>query len=395
MLGAGALVPPFSPLAGAAGAGLLVAVDGAFGLNGATFTWLYDLLPPFRAFRAPGRFSAVAGLYVCLLAGLGLQRLLGRSPGWGRKTAAAAIIAFASFELQVDLQLHRVSAEPPAIYSALPDDGQAVLFNLPAPGTTTPSISSTSTTRPSITGGCSTVRADSLRRTTLNFLTLTSTSPTRGRSTFSGAGAPTSSSCTGTSTTPITSPASWRRRNTNRGLSSSQRPRRLRDASTACTGCDDILARRMAADKQTFTGRHLVNLRLTGPGSEKDTRHHEIAIDGSRRPTCRGRARRPCPERPRARRARDRARLARAVTNLSRPPIGRASARHRRSSRLQPEQRRAAGCSRSLLTKGAADLAPLLDKANAERSNTTERLERGARRPRPARRHPQVPAHAG
>src|SRR5690242_11823899 len=31
--------------------------------------------------------------------------------------------------------------------------------------------------------------------------------------------------------------------------------------------------------KQTFTGRHLVNVRLTGPGSEKDTRHHEIAIE--------------------------------------------------------------------------------------------------------------------
>jgi sulfite reductase (NADPH) flavoprotein alpha-component len=31
--------------------------------------------------------------------------------------------------------------------------------------------------------------------------------------------------------------------------------------------------------KQAFTGRHLVNVRLTGPGSEKDTRHHEISID--------------------------------------------------------------------------------------------------------------------
>jgi hypothetical protein len=132
-LGAAALVPPFSPLAGAAGAGLLVAVDGAFGLNGSTFTWLYDVLPPFRAFRAPGRFSAVVGLFICLLAGLGLHRLLGRSPGPGRKAAAAAIIAFAFFELQVDLQLHPVSTEPPAIYSALPDDGQAVLFNLPVP----------------------------------------------------------------------------------------------------------------------------------------------------------------------------------------------------------------------------------------------------------------------
>ncbi len=36
----------------------------------------------------------------------------------------------------------------------------------------------------------------------------------------------------------------------------------------------------MAGDKQTFTGRHLVNIKLTGSGSEKDTRHHEISIAG-------------------------------------------------------------------------------------------------------------------
>jgi sulfite reductase (NADPH) flavoprotein alpha-component len=37
----------------------------------------------------------------------------------------------------------------------------------------------------------------------------------------------------------------------------------------------------MAEQKQSFTGRHLVNVKLTGPGSEKDTRHHEIAIEGN------------------------------------------------------------------------------------------------------------------
>jgi sulfite reductase (NADPH) flavoprotein alpha-component len=31
--------------------------------------------------------------------------------------------------------------------------------------------------------------------------------------------------------------------------------------------------------RQNFTGRHLVNTKLTGSGSEKDTRHHEISID--------------------------------------------------------------------------------------------------------------------
>jgi len=36
----------------------------------------------------------------------------------------------------------------------------------------------------------------------------------------------------------------------------------------------------MAAEKQAFTGRHLSNVQLTGSGSEKDTRHHEIAIEG-------------------------------------------------------------------------------------------------------------------
>jgi hypothetical protein len=132
-LSAAALVPPFSPLAGAAGAGLLTAVDGAFGLNGATFTWLYDVLPPFRAFRAPGRFSAVAGLFVSLLAGLGLHRLLGRHPNRRRRIVASAIILFAVFELQVDLKLEPVSLDPPQIYSALPDDGRAVLINLPVP----------------------------------------------------------------------------------------------------------------------------------------------------------------------------------------------------------------------------------------------------------------------
>jgi sulfite reductase (NADPH) flavoprotein alpha-component len=43
-----------------------------------------------------------------------------------------------------------------------------------------------------------------------------------------------------------------------------------------------MLGGQMAGDlKQTFNGRHLVNIKLTGPGSEKDTRHHEISLDGA------------------------------------------------------------------------------------------------------------------
>src|SRR5262245_33556275 len=36
----------------------------------------------------------------------------------------------------------------------------------------------------------------------------------------------------------------------------------------------------MAGDKHTFRGRHQTNIQPTGPGSEKDTRHHEIVFDG-------------------------------------------------------------------------------------------------------------------
>ena len=38
----------------------------------------------------------------------------------------------------------------------------------------------------------------------------------------------------------------------------------------------------MAGDlKQTFLGRHTTNVKLTAPGSEKDTRHHEISMGGA------------------------------------------------------------------------------------------------------------------
>lgn len=46
---------------------------------------------------------------------------------------AAGLIAFALFELQVEMKLIPVRLEPPAIYSALPDDGRAVIVNLPVP----------------------------------------------------------------------------------------------------------------------------------------------------------------------------------------------------------------------------------------------------------------------
>ncbi len=133
VLAVAALVPPVMPVAAAAGGGLIVAFDASLGLHGATFAWLYDLAPPFRAFRVPARFGAVVAVFLSLLAGLGFHRLWAprRSP-WMR-AAAVGIAAFGVIELRPDLTLTAISPTPPPVYAALAADPGAVIVDLPLP----------------------------------------------------------------------------------------------------------------------------------------------------------------------------------------------------------------------------------------------------------------------
>ena len=128
-----ALVPPVTPLAVVATFGTIVAFDAALGVNGATFSWLFEHAPIFRAFRVPARFGMLMGLFISLLAALGLSRLLTRWPGRLTHAIAIAFLAFAAFELRVALPLAPVPAGPPAVFAALPDPTRAVLVNLPIP----------------------------------------------------------------------------------------------------------------------------------------------------------------------------------------------------------------------------------------------------------------------
>jgi hypothetical protein len=129
-----ALAPPATPMAAAAGLGLLAASDAALGLHGALFRWLYDLAPPFRAFRVPARFGMLMGLCLALLAGLGLARLLDWWRPWrGAPIVAAVLIAGALFELRPALRLTAPPPEAPSIYAALPADPQTVVVDLPLP----------------------------------------------------------------------------------------------------------------------------------------------------------------------------------------------------------------------------------------------------------------------
>jgi sulfite reductase (NADPH) flavoprotein alpha-component len=122
----------------------------------------------------------------------------------------------------------------------------------------------------------------------------------------------------------------------------------------------------MAADKQAFTGRHLTNLRLTGPGSEKDTRHHEIAIEGTPAQYLPGDALGAY-----AHNAPDVVeRTVRTIGATGDEPVSDGSNGTLPLARALAEVYNLRTPSRRLFellaARGAADLAPLMDRANAE-----------------------------
>jgi sulfite reductase (NADPH) flavoprotein alpha-component len=117
--------------------------------------------------------------------------------------------------------------------------------------------------------------------------------------------------------------------------------------------------------KQNFVGRHLVNAKLTGAGSEKDTRHHEIGIDGGAT-YLPGDALGVHPRNDPALVER----IERAVGATGDEPVTGPAGTPIPLRRALTEAYNLTNPSRKLLellaSRGAADLAPLLDRANAE-----------------------------
>jgi sulfite reductase (NADPH) flavoprotein alpha-component len=122
----------------------------------------------------------------------------------------------------------------------------------------------------------------------------------------------------------------------------------------------------MAEVKQPFTGRHLVNLKLTGSGSEKDTRHHEIAIEGAPATYLPGDALGVHPRNP----PHLVERVVAAIGARGDEPVpGPGGAALPLADALTHVFDLCAPSRRLielLAARGAADLAPLLDRANAE-----------------------------
>jgi hypothetical protein len=111
----------------------VVALDGSFGFNGPTFTFLHTVLPPFQGLRVPARFSLFAGMSLVVLAGYGAMRLLDRWPR-RRGLLAGALLTLAVVEALPVFGLERVWDEPPAIYASIAGrEPPVVLAEFPMP----------------------------------------------------------------------------------------------------------------------------------------------------------------------------------------------------------------------------------------------------------------------
>ena len=138
--------------------------------------------------------------------------------------------------------------------------------------------------------------------------------------------------------------------------------------------------------KQNFVGRHLVNVKLTGAGSEKDTRHHEIAIEGGGHlPAwrCPG-----CASAERSRRSSS-ASIGRVGATGDEPVAGpdghHASAAPRADRDLQPHDAEPAAARAAGLARRRRPRAAARSRQRRAAEALPERLERSARRPRRAR----------
>jgi hypothetical protein len=133
VLGAAALLPPAGPLVAPAAAALAVSVDASLGLHGTIYKGLFDFFPPFRAFRAPARFRAIAGLYLALLTGFAIAALARRIEAvWKTRMVLSALGVMLLLDVHPALELQPLWDHAPEIYQRIPE-AHAVLADLPLP----------------------------------------------------------------------------------------------------------------------------------------------------------------------------------------------------------------------------------------------------------------------
>jgi hypothetical protein len=112
----------------------LVAADLSLGINGISYAWLRDAVPPLAGLRAPARFGVLTLLAVAVLAGLGLAHLLSSATQRQRQLATAALLVGLSFEYwSAPVGTRHPVTAPPAIYAWLAGEPPSVVLELPLP----------------------------------------------------------------------------------------------------------------------------------------------------------------------------------------------------------------------------------------------------------------------
>jgi hypothetical protein len=127
-----ALWPPLSAARIAYLAGLLLALELSFGLNGVIYPWLHAYVTPFRGLRVPARMAILVGVSLAILCGFTIARLCRLA---NRRVTAGAVLAVTAalvfVEYRTSLVLAEVWTRPPKVYDLLPNNRNTVVLNLP------------------------------------------------------------------------------------------------------------------------------------------------------------------------------------------------------------------------------------------------------------------------
>jgi hypothetical protein len=132
-LAAVGLAPPISAIRLVYVAGLLISLDGSFGLNGVFYPALHDWFAPVRGLRSPARFSVLVALTLCIFAGFGVRRLLraARRSRFTEWSLFLALIVAVLGDAWPTLTLLPVWKQPPAIYRSIDHTAGVVLAEFP------------------------------------------------------------------------------------------------------------------------------------------------------------------------------------------------------------------------------------------------------------------------
>ncbi|HXW07749.1 MAG TPA: hypothetical protein VD833_21145 [Vicinamibacterales bacterium] len=130
-----AVVGFWPPLSGARIAyviGMAFAFEASLGYNGFAYTWLHELVFPYRGLRVPARMSIIVGLSIAILAGFGAARIAAILRRRWIASAVLGMIGVGIFmEYRTTVRLREVWPLPPPVYEALRSDPPSVLLELP------------------------------------------------------------------------------------------------------------------------------------------------------------------------------------------------------------------------------------------------------------------------